>query len=33
MIADMTINKKLKQIAIDLFIRGRKINIPTVFIK
>ena len=32
MIADMTNNKKLKSIATDLFIKGRKLNISLVFI-
>ena len=32
MIADMINNKKLNSIVIDLFIRGRKLNIPLVFI-
>ena len=32
MIADMIDNKKLNSIVTDLFIRGRKLNIPPVFI-
>ena len=32
MIADMIQNKKLNSIMIELFIRGRKINISLVFI-
>ena len=32
MIADMINNKKLNPIVTELFIRGRKINISTVFI-
>ena len=32
MIADMINNKKLNQIATELFIRGRKLNISIVFI-
>ena len=32
MIADMIDNKKLNSIVPDLFIRGRKLNIPLVFI-
>ena len=32
MIADMIQNKKLNSIVIELFIRGRKINISLVFI-
>ena len=32
MIADMINNKKLNSIVTDLFIRGRKLNIPLVFI-
>ena len=32
MIADITKNKKLDSIVTDLFIRGRKLNIPLVFI-
>ena len=32
MIDDMISNKKLNQIVTELFIRGRKINISTVFI-
>ena len=33
MIADMLSNKKLNPIIIQLFIRGRKLNIPLVFTK
>ena len=33
MIADMINNKKLNPIVIELFIRGRKVNISIVFIK
>ena len=32
MIADMLSNKKLNLIVIELFIRGRKLNISFVFI-
>ena len=32
MIADMIKNKKLNPIVTELFIRGRKLNIPIVFI-
>ena len=32
MIADMICNKKLNSIVTELFIRGRKLNIPLVFI-
>ena len=32
MIADMIHNKKLNSIVTELFIRGRKLNIPFVFI-
>ena len=32
MIADMLSNKMLNQIVIELFIRGRKLNISLVFI-
>ena len=32
MIADMIYNKKLNSIVIELFIRGRKLNISIVFI-
>ena len=32
MIADMINNKKLNPIVTELFVRGRKINIPIVFI-
>ena len=32
MIADMISNKKLNQVATELFIRGKKLNISTVFI-
>ena len=32
MIADMINNKKLNSIVIELFIRGRKLNISLVFI-
>ena len=32
MIADMNSNKKLNQIIAELFVRGRKVNISTVFI-
>ena len=32
MIADMHSNKKLNPIVTELFIRGRKLNIPLVFI-
>ena len=32
MIADMLSNKKLNQIATELFIKGRKLNISPVFI-
>ena len=32
MIADMINNKKLNPIVTELFIRGRKLNISTVFI-
>ena len=32
MISDMIINKKLKSIVTELFIRGRKLNISLVFI-
>ena len=32
MIADMISNKKLNQVATELFIRGRKQNIFTAFI-
>ena len=32
MIDDMISNKKLNQIVTELFIRGRKLNISTVFI-
>ena len=32
MIADMLSNKKLNPIVTELFIRGRKLNIPLVFI-
>ena len=32
MIADMIDNKKLNSIVTELFIRGRKLNIPLVFI-
>ena len=32
MIADITKNKKLDSIVTELFIRGRKLNIPLVFI-
>ena len=32
MIADMIINKKLNSIMTELFIRGRKLDIPLVFI-
>ena len=32
MIADMIHNKKLNSIVTELFIRGRKLNIPLVFI-
>ena len=32
MIADMLSNKKLNQIVIELFIRGRKLNISLVLI-
>ena len=32
MIADMLSNKKLNPIVIELFIRGRKVNIPLTFI-
>ena len=32
MIADILINKKLNPIVIELFIRGRKLNISLVFI-
>ena len=32
MIADMIHNKKLDSIVTELFIRGRKLNIPLVFI-
>ena len=31
MIADMESNKKLKLIITELFVRGRKLNIPLVF--
>ena len=33
MIDDMISNKKLNQIVTDLFIRGRKLNMSTVFIR
>ena len=33
MIADMISNKKLNPILIELFIRGRKLNISFVFIR
>ena len=32
MIADMINNKKLNSIVIELFIRGRKLNISLIFI-
>ena len=32
MIADMISNKKLNHVVTELFIRGRKLKIPTVFI-
>ena len=32
MIVDMLTNKKLNPIVTELFIRGRKLNIPLVFI-
>ena len=32
MIADMTNNKKLRPVVIELFIRGRKLSISIVFI-
>ena len=32
MIADMLSNKKLNPIVIELFVRGRKLNISLVFI-
>ena len=32
MIVDMVSNKKRKSIVTELFIRGRKLNIPFVFI-
>ena len=32
MIADMISNKKLYPIVTELFIRGRKLNIPIIFI-
>ena len=32
MIADMKVNKKLSPIVIELFLIGRKLNIPLVFI-
>ena len=32
MISDMNNNKKLDSIVTELFIRGRKLNIPLVFI-
>ena len=32
MIADMIQNKKLNSIVTELFIRGRKLNVPLVFI-
>ena len=32
MIADMESNKKLSPIVVELFLRGRKLNIPLVFI-
>ena len=32
MIADMLSNKKFNQILTEMFIRGRKLNIPLVFI-
>ena len=31
MIADMLINKKLNQIVTEFFIRGRKLNISSIF--
>ena len=31
MIADMINNKKLNSVVTELFIRGRKLNIPLVF--
>ena len=33
MIANMLSNKKLNPIVIEIFLRGRKVNIPFVFIK
>ena len=33
MIADMINNKKLDLIVIELFIRGRKLNVSVVFIR
>ena len=33
MIDDMISNKKLNQIVTELFIRGRKLNMSTVFIR
>ena len=32
MIADIISNKKLDQVVTEVFIRGRKVNISTVFI-
>ena len=32
MIADMINNKKLNPVVVELFIRGRKVNISIVFI-
>ena len=32
LIADMNSNKKLNQIIAELFVRGKKVNISTVFI-
>ena len=32
MLADMTNNKELNPIVTDVFIRGRKLNIPIVFL-
>ena len=32
MIADMINNKKLNPVVTELFLRGRKLNIPIVFI-
>ena len=32
MIADMEANKKLKTIVVELFMRGRKLNISVIFI-